>query len=424
MAARTLQSGLLAHPQFMRVDILVVHNNRRANATKPAPPQPAGQPGTVCRLSDATEQLDVRDCPGVRLLTPTPAMRKVSLAHAKRVIGGGVMSYNQEYIERGYVFLWKWELFRLGRRYDAVLHTDLDTDVLPRFSPSPHALAAEWAVELTKLVSAANSTSGGARALDGASSDVWGGASHDSAAAAREPLRMLGYADVTTPYNGGMFLVLPPNDGGALYREGLQVLGAPWNATHGWELAGTPSHLFAHTPMVAADGAVLNRHHPAARYHDWTGIDSGDLDQGFLLYMLQHRHRAGAYVSRSAQSSHRVIHYVSGTAKPWLRILNYVPPERSEGACARIGTSPESTASSSEKRARALGWETLQRHAFLRASGLDDTAALPATACGRAFRVALREMNAHALNRSACCAAFARLGNVPLMPGNVRLQVF
>ena len=33
------------------------------------------------------------------------------------VIGGGVMSYNQEYIERGYVFLWKWELFRLGRRY-------------------------------------------------------------------------------------------------------------------------------------------------------------------------------------------------------------------------------------------------------------------------------------------------------------------
>ena len=44
-------------------------------------------------------------------------MRKVSLAHAKRVIGGGVMSYNQEYIERGYVFLWKWELFRLGRRY-------------------------------------------------------------------------------------------------------------------------------------------------------------------------------------------------------------------------------------------------------------------------------------------------------------------
>lgn len=117
MAARTLQSGLLAHPQFMRVDILVVHNNRRANATKPAPPQPAGQPGTVCRLSDATEQLDVRDCPGVRLLTPTPAMRKVSLAHAKRVIGGGVMSYNQEYIERGYVFLWKWELFRLGRRY-------------------------------------------------------------------------------------------------------------------------------------------------------------------------------------------------------------------------------------------------------------------------------------------------------------------
>ena len=117
MAARTLQSGLLAHPQFMRVDILVVHNNRRANATKPAPPQPAGQPGTVRRLSDATEQLDVRDCPGVRLLTPTPAMRKVSLAHAKRVIGGGVMSYNQEYIERGYVFLWKWELFRLGRRY-------------------------------------------------------------------------------------------------------------------------------------------------------------------------------------------------------------------------------------------------------------------------------------------------------------------
>ena len=151
-------------------------------------------------------------------------------------------------------------------RYDAVLHTDLDTDVLPRFSPSPHALAAEWAVELTKLVSAANSTSGGARALDGASSYVWDGASHDSAAAAREPLRMLGYADVTTPYNGGMFLVLPPNDGGALYREGLQVLGAPWNATHGWELAGTPSHLLAHTPMVAADGAVLNRHHPAARY--------------------------------------------------------------------------------------------------------------------------------------------------------------
>ena len=169
-------------------------------------------------------------------------------------------------------------------RYDAVLHTDLDTDVLPRFSPSPHALAAEWAVELTKLVSAANSTSGGARALDGASSDVWGGASHDSAAAAREPLRMLGYADVTTPYNGGMFLVLPPNDGGALYREGLQVLGAPWNATHGWELAGTPSHLFAHTPMVYAICVTRLAHLP-------NGAKSGPgrdrtYDQGIMSPLL------------------------------------------------------------------------------------------------------------------------------------------
>ena len=122
---------------FRSVDIIAVHASRLPNdpplptaerrqkaSESVAIPAYEGKLRKNCLFNTATEKLDLADCPGVRIIRPTSRMLNISLRHAERVIASGVMSYYPDYIRRGYVFLWKWEYWRL--KYDAVLHADLD----------------------------------------------------------------------------------------------------------------------------------------------------------------------------------------------------------------------------------------------------------------------------------------------------------
>lgn len=233
VSARGLRAAL--RPSFAHVDVLVIVPPEAREGKKGTPRHAArlesgqrpgrrlskgngtgasrrqGQPATqTCLMTAATETFDPADCPGVKLIYASHALQQASQRHAERVIEGGVMSYNRPYISRGQVFLWKWELWQLGARYDAILYADLDVFVSTPGAFEPHRVAGQWAATVPRLVAHARAGE----------------------------LEMMSFADTTTPVNGGVFWVFPPRDGGKLYREGLGVLRAPWNATHGWELAG------------------------------------------------------------------------------------------------------------------------------------------------------------------------------------------
>ena len=349
-SATLLRRALLPH--FATVEIIGVHAARPSYDSDRTQPARELSGRKSCRFSRDTERLDLRDCPGMRIITPTARMVNASERHAARVVGSGRMSYNPAYIRRGYVFLWKWELWRLGHEFDAVLHSDLDVDLLPSPRLAPE-VALEWAAQLPPLVQRASAGTG----LHG------------------EGLRMLGYANSWSPWNGALFWAFPPASDD-LYREGLDVLEAPWDPSHGWERAGPPSRLFTPSEKTVtrkADGS--ERQAPRQlRHTSWTRINSGDLDQGFLMYMLQYRHRYGAYMMR-INGAHRPAHYVGHKWKPWVRALRHA-----HGYCTV---------------------ENLVCQSYLHGAGLH-AAVGPNSACAVAFRAAAAELDAK-LNRSACC---------------------
>lgn len=367
-SANRLKAALA--PMFRAVEVIAVHSSRLADESQLSTEERrrrAGKSVAVtgyegklrkdCRFNMDTERLDVADCPGVRIITPTRRMLNISAQHAERIIASGLMSYYPNYIRRGYVFLWKFEYWRL--KYDAILHADLDVDLLP--SPMlAHRIASEWAERLPPLVSLAKGGQEGGKNI----------------------LRMLGFTDQTTPYNGGLFWAFPSGEakGGSFYQEGLDVLSAPWDPHLGWNRAGPPSSLFPPRTARYADGEAL-RNPGGFAEKSWTKIDSGDLDQGFLLYMMQHRHHVGAYMR--GDSLHKTAHVVQHKFKLWMRALNYFPVTP-ETACTQ---------------------ENLVRQAYVRGVGLDkgDTQ----SACAVAFRAVAAELDAH-LNRSTCCASVAR----------------
>ena len=221
--------------------------------------------------------------------------------------------------------LWKWELLRLGE-YDAVLFTDIDVDLLPKMhefnmrsrgaEAAAATVASYWQSQLPPLVERAR-----ARTLP--------------------RLRIVGTADSTTPFNAGTFWLFPPSetDGGeALYADGLRVLRAPYNTTHGWALEGSPKQLFAERVLRHPHGSTLTFNHKPAVIDDaeWT-FSSADVEQGFFLYVLWARHDVGAYAKRP-RAGPRVWHYVKGGAlqKPWIRTLTYKPPtEEGQPTCTR-----------------------------------------------------------------------------------------
>ena len=289
------------------------------------------------------------------------------------------MSYNARTIRLGQVNLWKWELLSLGASYEAVLYADLDVDLLPLDAAADAQLIAlEWAARLPALLS--------------------------RTARATPPRHHVGYADSTTPLNGGMFWVLPPNDGHRLYTEGLAVLRAPWNFSHGWNRSGTPATLFA-----ARGNAYL---HPHLFKRGWQDIDYGDLDQvgtsrnpsrahspvgvsrsptlphllppsqGFFLFMLHHVHHAGGYATRSGK--HHALHYVKGTqSKPFARtlLLASEPPHK-----------------------QGCSWDNLKRHAYLAGvDTADEQSTSEATACAARFHAVRAILAARMPNATACC---------------------
>ena len=211
------------------------------------------------------------------------------------------MSYGPAYVQSHAGVLWKWELMRLGREYDAVLFTDMDVDLAKRPSldgarhtSQMRATVEQWIHTLPQLVA------------------------RSRVEPPAQPLRMLCYGDVTSPFVAGVFWVFPPV-GEQLYRDGLHVLRAPWNFSHGWNRSGTPAELFASAPG-------LNIMHTS-----WGGIDGGDLEQGWMLYMLFYRHQAGALMTRTGA---HVRHYVWGSSgKPWSRVLTWLHHGRNKKPC-------------------------------------------------------------------------------------------
>ena len=169
-SARRLSAAL--SERFVAVSLLGVHAARnRTRFHEAATPL---SPSHNCLLSHATEVFDGADCPELIQIHPSAEMLQASRQHAKRVIRSGVMSYDPKYISRGYVFLWKFELWRL-RDFDAILHSDLDVDLSPpRLDLS--RVADEWAQSIPAMV----------------------------AKARRGELRQVGFRDASTPWNGGV----------------------------------------------------------------------------------------------------------------------------------------------------------------------------------------------------------------------------
>lgn len=277
------------------------------------------------------------------------------------------------------VTLWKWELLRLGADYDAILYSDLDVDLLPLRPMDQIDLARrvadEWSARLPPLIARSRGERGGAAgdALGTATSST------STAAAGRSELRMLGYADSTTPLNAGVFWVFPPPDE-RLFIEGIAVLSAPWDPQRGWESSGPPASLV---------GTGRPRH-VHIQQTSWTQIDCGDLDQGLLLYMLHLRSHLGDYMRRDG--THAARHYVRyKDGKPSQRTLAYL--------------------SQSYVGPPGCGWDNIKRHAFLAGlssalGGAGGGAASPTklSACARRYRRVAHELASH-MNASACCAA-------------------
>ena len=215
----------------------------------------------------------MRDCPGARRIHAGVQLRRAAALHEERVIRSGVMSYNPEYMRRMSKVLFKWELMRQSD-YAAILFSDLDVDLLPAFERGREAAEAEevsreWEVRLPELLTAAR---------------------HPDT-----PFNLMGYGDLTSPWVAGLFWVFPPPTA-ALYWQGVRMLNAPWNATHGFNRSGTPHELWGGTPTVPktlrrhADGTTAGSLLDRASFgRGWQNIDGGDLEQGFILNMLWNR---------------------------------------------------------------------------------------------------------------------------------------
>lgn len=92
--------------------------------------------------------------------------------------------------------------------------------------------------------------------------------------------RVLAEGDHWTPFNGGLWTLGNPSR--ALYEEGLsQLRDGVWNATHGFNLLGTPVEHFEKFP------ALQNRMRKTHMVHQNTwDFAFGDCDQGFLFHMF------------------------------------------------------------------------------------------------------------------------------------------
>ena len=343
------------------------------------------------------DRLDLRDCPGLRIEHVAPPLAAASRHHVSRVIASGVMSYDPKYMRSHMGTLYKWDVFRLvdqDHSFDALLFTDIDVDVMPHDAAKAAAISAEWAKRLPPLL----------------------------ARARRDGLRYVGYGDLTSPLVAGMFWVLPsaPASSGSrkLYEDGLRVLRELWDAVRGFNRSGTPVQLFRgprHGKGQPAGGGAANGGggaggggapsllHLGARWADWTQIDSGDIDQGLLLYMVHYRHRVGGWTH--GNGVHRLRHFVRVGHKPWRYVL-------------ALGS--QSLSRTDPSRASVCCRNNLRRQAFLWAlyAGDSQASSSPASACARGF--AKSQARLATLNVSACCEDLELRGEDPPPDGQER----
>ena len=349
---------------------------------------------TICLMSNATEELDTRDCPGVRQIHAGVQLRRAVQLHEDRVIRSGVMSYNPAYMRRMSKVLFKWELMRQSD-YAAILFSDLDVDLLPTFVRGQEAkevekVSREWGMRLPELLSAAR---------------------HPTS-----PFNLLGYGDPTSPWVAGLFWVFPPPEA-ALYWEGIQMLKAPWNATHGFNRSGTPNQIWGGTPTVPktlgrhADGTpsgpLLSR---SIFGSGWQHVDAGDLEQGFILNMLWNRSpQLGVFIGRRQETVHSVAHYVRSPQKPWRRSLTY-DAVRKGSYCQAYLT--QLTGFQSRKV-----YSYWMRHFYLASLAKLPLVQRPATACARAFKHAYSEIDTR-LNTTACESSTLQLCKAQKLQGS------
>ena len=94
-SARRLRDAITRSPILaaLSVDFLLVLGKPDQGSLAARRPS-HDEVGKICLMSNATEELDMRDCPGVRVIHAGPQLQRVVQLHEDRVIKSGVMSYN------------------------------------------------------------------------------------------------------------------------------------------------------------------------------------------------------------------------------------------------------------------------------------------------------------------------------------------
>ena len=246
-----------------------------------------------CRRPPAMEELDASDCPLLRREVPSPRLLEAIRAHMHRrdrdAEGGSARARRERrrwYRTMG-ATLAKWHFFSMSQ-FDAILFSDSDVDLLPARLDT-RAVSREWLLELPRLV----------------------------ALGAARKVHLVAGADWSSPINAGVLVVLPSDP---LYLDGLSILHTNFSFVGGWNGSGSPLALLGNRSLRHIDESPLLHRGLPARVDDTTwAFAGGDVDQGFLTYMLLARHDAARYVRRDR--SHVVDHFWAD-AKPWAHVIN------------------------------------------------------------------------------------------------------
>ena len=278
-------------PAQWTVDLLVIEMGRPARKSggggmTPTERRTRRSPGCL-----ADDRLDPADCPGLRLLTPQPALVRAIEQHAQRRPSGSDYSKSSVYYS---MQLLKWQFFGLVE-YAAILYADLDVDIFPA-EVARGVMRRAWNTQLPPAL----------------------------AAAQQGKLRLIGNADHSSPLNGGLLIVLPSQ---SLYHDGLWVLRTgTFQRSTGWNSIGRPRELsfvgrhLDGAPTAYGHAATLFNETDAWQRDSWDFV-AGDSDQGFLWYMCFLREGLGAYarVPSSITGQRPLVNHwwASGSLKPW-----------------------------------------------------------------------------------------------------------
>ena len=270
-----------------------------------------------CPIPD--DHLDANDCPGgLTIVRPSAALVDAIRRHADGRLGnsrprnnGGVLHDTKRLMRT----LLRWHFFG-AVEYDAVLLADLDVDLLPVSALRSKRLGyqtnsdvnLEWRRKLPPLIASAKN------------------APSNDKHAAEPPIRAIFTSDSASPLNAGLILLLPSR---ALFDDGLHVLASPFTIERGWNLTGSPAEVI-HQPLLFTDGKTVKHVH-IERHTAWKFV-GGDIDQGYLTYMLLGRHKIGRYASLSHKPPSHLYHH--NFRKPWTELRSL------QGRAADAETAP------------------------------------------------------------------------------------